>query len=328
MYRTASAPSSVTPSLLAGIEPARLQFIDRVFDDLLPARKSSERRRETIQWIAGQLFWQQRSIPSIRAELSRQIRRTLVLAVTSGKGGVGKTTVSVNLAVACASQGRRVLLFDADLGMANTHVFAGVEPARTLLEVVEGRAEFADIVLPGPGGVDLVCGSSGLSRLAALGTSTLLPLTRSLVQFAQGYDLLILDTGAGIGPSVTAFLPDAAEVLVVATPNIAATLDAYGMIKVIHEMRLGAHVSLLVNQATTRREATEVFERIAACATRFLRTAPASAGYLRRDSHLETANQQRVPLVLRDPANLNAQRFQALAASFLAQHHDPTARTS
>lgn len=318
-------PPSTTPRLPAELEPARLQFIDRTFDDLLPS-DSAARRRDCIEWIAGEVFQRQRSIPSVRAELSRQSHRPRVLAVTSGKGGVGKTTVSVNLAVACAGLGQRVLLFDADLGMANTHVFAGIDPARTLLDVVERRAQFDEIVVTGPAGVDLICGCSGFSRLASLSPSELQPLVRALLHFARSYDLLILDAGAGIGPAVTAFLPDATDVLVVATPNIAATLDAYGMIKVIHEMRLGAKVNLLVNQARSRREATEVFDRIAGCSQRFLETAPDSVGFLMRDSFIESANQRRIPIVQGDPTSTSARRFQALARHFLSQSNPPASR--
>ncbi len=324
MFRSLIAPKTAPPDLPGGIEPARRQFIEQAFGDLLPAPNGSHvPRGKAIEWINDQLFRNRRAIPDIRSELSRQARRTLVLAVTSGKGGVGKTTVSVNLAAAAATQGQRVLLFDADLGMANTHVFAGVNPSRTLIDVVERRAGLGDIVERGPAGVDLICGSSGLARLASLDLPALRDLTRSVVRFAQNYDLLILDTGAGIGSAVTVFLEPAAEVLVVTTPNLAATLDAYGMIKVMHELRLGATVRLLVNQAGTRREATEVFDRLAACARRFLASAPESAGYLRRDLHLEAANQQRTPLVLSEPDSHNARRFQSLATAFIDESTSP-----
>jgi flagellar biosynthesis protein FlhG len=153
----------------AGIEPSRLQFLLREFGDLLPEEgglfepPAVKTLRQIHQWF----FLEQRTVAAIQRELSAA-RRLRVIAVTSGKGGVGKTTVAVNLALALADRGDRVLLLDADLGMANVHVYAGVPALVTLLEVFDGRMPLAQAVCAGPGGVRLLCGASGVTQLADL----------------------------------------------------------------------------------------------------------------------------------------------------------------
>lgn len=296
------------------IEPARIQFIEQKFADLLGPHMDRA-TVETLRWIHQRLFVEGASVEKVRAELSHG-RSTRVIAVTSGKGGVGKTTFSVNLAIAFAQQGQRVLLFDADLGMANVHVFAGVNPRSSLIDVIDGRAQLGDIVVSGPAGVKLICGVSGIGRLAEIGAASLEMLGRELLRVAADFDVLIIDTGAGIATAVTHFLQLAHEAIVVATPNIAATLDAYGVIKVAHEMKTSARLHLLINQADDELEASRTWERIASCADRFLKCPVAILGCLFRDPAVEGANQSRIPLLLSQPEHPNARRIAEIAAAF------------
>jgi flagellar biosynthesis protein FlhG len=302
----------------ADLQPARLQFIQQVFAELLGDPGSSpgvsaRSPRETLRWIHDRLFLEGWPIGAVRAELLRARQNLRTLAVTSGKGGVGKTTFAVNFATACAMQGHRVLLFDADFGMANVHVFAGVSPKATILDVVDGRATFADILVPGPGGAQLICGASGVGRLANLDLRVLEVMGRELMRTAANFDVLVIDTGAGVSSIVTYFLGLAQEAVVVTTPNLAATLDAYGVIKVAHEAGLKTRMQVLVNQAEDFNEASTVLGRVVGCATRFLKTTPGSLGFLERDPAFEQASHQRRPLVFSQPANLNALRIAAMA---------------
>jgi len=304
------------------IEPSQIQFLERTFSDFLAPRPSDDERiriwrRELTLWVHQRIFFFRDPVAEVRAELNATFRKTRVLAVTSGKGGVGKTTFSVNLAIACARLGKRVLLFDADFGMANVHLYAGVNPRTTLLDVVDGRATMEEAITPGPGGIEMICGTSGASRLSDLSVLALESLGQQLQRTAAAFDVLIIDTAAGISPAVMHFLGLAQDTIVLATPVLASTLDAYGLIKLADETRLPTRLHLLINQASDEKEADRVRERIIGCAERHLSTPLQAAGFLTRDAAFDRSAHSRRPVVIGEPGNPNAQRILALAAQFL-----------
>jgi flagellar biosynthesis protein FlhG len=228
------------------------------------------------------------------------VRATPVLAVTSGKGGVGKTNVAVNLAARLARMSRRVLLVDADLGLANADVICNCGGGANLGHVVAGRRRLSDIMVDGPGGFSLIPGASGLAQMAALSEMDHTRLLHDLKQVESEHDLIIIDTGAGISPNVLSFVEAADEMLLVTTPEPTSITDAYALIKTVSRRREATRVNLLVNMARDREEARRVFDRLNAVCRRFLGLSLHNAGFVPLDPRVGNAVRRRTPFVISD----------------------------
>lgn len=313
---------------LIGLEESAIRFLETRFRDVFEAsgidlqqRLFSERRVSLLQSIQAIMHERSGSLDDVRTELSRRSSRSLahVVGITSGKGGVGKTTTALNLAISCQKAGLRTLLFDADLGLANLHVYAGVRPAGTILQVAAGEKTLAELVTQGPCGVQLICGDSGESRMANLERNLVDCLEREFKELSKTFDVVIIDTAAGISSQVLRFLTLADEILVVTTPNIAATLDAYGMLKACSRSQLRGRIHLLTNQVKSEQEGRELFEKLRQCSERFLGTSPAWAGWVQLSKSLDQANQNRLPLVEHRPRTRNARQFAGLVSQLVPE---------
>lgn len=230
-----------------------------------------------------------------------QPRLAQTIAVTSGKGGVGKTTVTVNLAVQLARLGRRVVLLDADLGTANADVMCNLNARNTLAHVVAGHKDIEDIVVEAPGGFRLIPGASGLANMANLSAHEHDRLNAQMRRLESSCDVLLIDTGAGVGPNVLSFCAAAERLLVVTTPEPTSITDAYAVIKTIHAQRTGADIRLLINMVEDEAEARAVFTRIHNVCRRFLGLSPSYAGYVVSDTQVPRAVRLRRPFVLESP---------------------------
>jgi flagellar biosynthesis protein FlhG len=228
-------------------------------------------------------------------------RRATTLAVTSGKGGVGKTSVSVNLAVQLSRMGRRVILLDADLGTANADVVCNINPPRNLSHVVAGRCSLQEALVDAPGGFRLIAGASGLSQMAALSEFERARLMDQMRDLEADADLILIDTGAGVGPNVLGFLVAVDQVLVVTTPEPTAITDAYAVIKTAIRQGENLDLKVLVNSVRDEREARAVFDRIAGVCRRFLDVSPRYAGHVMLDPRVPHAVRRRQPFVLEHP---------------------------
>jgi flagellar biosynthesis protein FlhG len=215
--------------------------------------------------------------------VSRKGGSVRVLAVTSGKGGVGKTNVTVNLAVRLARKGHRVLVLDGDMGLGNVDVMVGLIPTRTLADVFAGSHALDEVIAPGPEGIGIIPAGSGVSGLTHLGDEGQLRLLAEVSGLSTPPDYLILDTGAGIGPNVRFLAGCAQEILVVTTPEPTAITDAYALMKVMATQCGERRFRLLVNLARTEDEALEVYRRLALAADRFLGVAVDLAGFIPLD---------------------------------------------
>src|SRR4051812_36272477 len=172
-------------------------------------------------------------LPEVKPPPAAAKRRASVIAVTSGKGGVGKSNIAVNLAIKLSSAGKRVVLHDADLGLANADVLCNVDLTHNLSHVIARKRELSEVMVAAPGGFSLIGGASGLARMADLTDFDRQRLVDALAELEANADVILIDTGAGISPNVLAFTRAADHVLVVTTPEPTAITDAYAVVKVV-----------------------------------------------------------------------------------------------
>jgi flagellar biosynthesis protein FlhG len=233
-----------------------------------------------------------------------------VLAVTSGKGGVGKTNIAANLAICLAGMNERVLLLDADISLANVDVVMDIRSKYDISHVINGHKRMEDIIQPGPSGVQVICGASGLDKLADLSEGEQHQLLHHLSKLQQETDTIVVDTAAGISRSVVNFCLASDHVLVVTTPEATAVTDAYGMIKVLARKHYEGPISIVVNMARDSAEGKRTYQRIADVARKFLGRDLYFAAVLPKDERLCAAVRARKPVVLAYP---NAQISASLA---------------
>ncbi len=224
-------------------------------------------------------------------------RQTRAVAVTSGKGGVGKTNIAVNVALELASLGRRVSLLDADLALANTDVLLGLNPRFHLGHVLSGARTLSEVVVDAGRGVRLLPGGSGIEELASLTRDEQSRLISELRAMEQDSDFIIIDTPAGIAANVTGVLRAATEVIIVVTPEPTSVVDAYATLKVLHQHSPDKPVHVVVNGALALRDADEVFGTLSEAAWRFLGHRVELLGVIPRDTRLAEAVREKIPVV-------------------------------
>jgi flagellar biosynthesis protein FlhG len=242
-----------------------------------------------------------------------------IVAVASGKGGVGKTWFSITLAHALARQGRRVLLFDADLGLANVDIQLGLTPKQDLGGVVAGRATLEEATLHhADGDFDIVVGRSGSGALSAIEPVALERVLAELQQQALRYDVVLLDLGAGLDRSVRRMSSWADTLLVVATDEPTSLTDAYAVLKLHAADRPEGDARVVVNHAATRSAGERTFATLQRACMTFLGRSPRLAGVIRRDDHVRDAIRRQTLLLTRHPTSPAAVDVEATAASLLA----------
>ena len=238
-----------------------------------------------------------------------------VIAVTGGKGGVGKTSVAVNLATALAQTGKRVLLFDGDLGLANVDVLLGLTPRCTIEQVLRGERELEEILVQTPAGVEVVPGGSGIARLAALGAPEHAALIRACSALPQAFDVMIVDTAPGLAESVLHFTQAAHEALVVLRDEPASLTDAYAVVKVMSRDFGLRRFRVLVNMARGGEPGNGVFRRLQRVADRYLDVQLDYVGDVPEDACLSKAVRAQRTVVEAYPGSPAARAFKKLAAA-------------
>jgi flagellar biosynthesis protein FlhG len=241
------------------------------------------------------------------------------VAITGGKGGVGKTCIAVNLALMLARLGRKPLLVDCDLSLANADVLLGLNPTTTLFEVLSGAASLSGAVVEGPNGMGFLPAASGRDELTRLSQSQLDLLIKGLGAVSRGYDLLVIDTPAGIGREVMTLLRASRTVLVVVTPEPTSLADAYALIKVLESGDPGRDIRIVINQANHQDDAVQTFTRLRQVVATYLHRDVTLAGALLRDRAVSDAVRNRKPFVL-GPDGPAVQSLRALAMRMKAEN--------
>ena len=242
----------------------------------------------------------------------------ITLAVTSGKGGVGKTNVVVNLAVSLARMHNRVAVLDADFGLGNVDVLLGLAPPLHLGPLLSGEKDIHEILVEGPHGIRIIPASSGLRELTALTAKQWERLVTGLADLGQSLDFLLIDTGAGISSNVLDVLGGSERVLVVTSHEPTAVVDAYAMIKILTTMHPTKEVGLLVNGASDEDEAEVVFRQLDIAATRFLHRRLKSFGYIPHDAHVRESILMQRAVVAHAPQAPASKSFRLLASRVAA----------
>lgn len=233
---------------------------------------------------------------------SAQKRPTRVIAVTSGKGGVGKTMVSINLSVALAQAGQRVTLLDADLGLANADVLLGLSPKLTLEDVLNGQCGLQDILLEGPSGIKLVPASSGVQKMVELADGERAGLMQAFSGLDEITDVLVIDTAAGIATNALQFCEASQEIIVVVCNEPASITDAYATIKVLHQQNGRDRFRILVNQVADKAEAENLFKNLVGVTDRFLDVTLQFCGHVGYDRQISVAGRKRQAIVESNPS--------------------------
>jgi flagellar biosynthesis protein FlhG len=249
--------------------------------------------------------------------------RLRVIAVTSGKGGVGKTNMTANLAVLAARAGKRVLIIDADLGLANVEIVFGLKPKHHMGALLDGTLSVEDVLVEGPHGVKILPGGSGVQSLTALDEQQKMRLCAALDRVEDMFDLVLVDSGAGIGDNVLFFVGAAQEALLVVSPEPTSLVDAYATVKVLSQKAGVRHFGVIINPVIEELPAREIFNKLTQVTSRFLSASVRHLGYIPRDENLHRAIMAQRPLVDAFPHSPASRALNVLADKLFNESAPP-----
>lgn len=278
-------------------------------------RDQAENLRELVQQSANT----SNKSPIIKHNASK----ARVIAVTSGKGGVGKTNFTVNLALALAGLGQKVLIIDADLGTANVDVILGCSTRNNILHLLDDGIQASDVIADGPRGIKYMSGGSGIYHMANLDDTQLKFLISKITMFDSWADIILVDTGAGLNRTVLNFVTAADEVIIVTTPEPTSITDAYAMMKAYAGNDGNAPLRLVVNRVIETDEGQIVIDKLIKVAFRFLGLPIDSLGFVFEDRNLVKAVKSQMPLLLSYPDTISAHCIEHIAQRLLFGRNIP-----
>lgn len=259
----------------------------------------------------------------VESEIKGSPRRTRIIAVTSGKGGVGKSNFTINFGLALMSFGQKVMVLDADLGLANIDVILGISPQYNLYHVLKGERSIKEVITEGPEGLKIIAGGSGIQEMANLRKWQVEQFVNKLEDLEGLADILIIDTSAGLNKNVMTFVLAADEVIVITTPEPTAITDAYGLVKAMAARRTHGVINLVVNRVENAEEGDITASKFSVVAEKFLKLNIGHLGFILDDPLVSKAVKNQEPFYLKFPRSPAAQCVQKLAAQLMQQGSYP-----
>lgn len=230
--------------------------------------------------------------------LSKPLR---VISITGGKGGIGKTTLSVNMAIAFAKMKKKTLLFDADLSLANVDVMLGLKPKRTIHDFLTGECELADVCMNGPHGIKIIPASSGIQKMAELTSGESTGLIQSFSSLAEELDVMIIDHASGISTQVMALTHASQDILVIICNDPASLMDSYAVIKILHQKYARSRFGIIVNKAKHLQEGFDVFTKFQEAIAKFMHVSIHYLGHIPYDDYVSISAREHVSIIERFP---------------------------
>lgn len=240
-------------------------------------------------------------------------KRARVITVTSGKGGVGKTSVTVNLAIALSRLGLRIAILDVDFGLANIDLLFGINPKYTILDLIRDEKSIFEVLTDGPNNIKFLSGGSGVEELMRLDRKKLRMFINNIALLDKLYDIILIDTGAGLSRNVMSFIMAADEIILVTTPEPTAITDAYALVKMVSRRDRKKIIRVLVNKAETAREAEEIANKLIVVSEKFLSLNLYKLGYILYDDNIVKSVKLQKPYCLNNPKSQAARNMFALA---------------
>jgi flagellar biosynthesis protein FlhG len=252
-------------------------------------------------------------------ELSSKLKKPIgIYTIASGKGGVGKTNVVVNLAIALQKRGKKVLIIDADLGMANVDVILGLYPQSTLYDVLFHGKSFEETIINGPEGIKILPGGSGIMEMATLSVEKQEAIAHEFLTL-EDIDIILIDTGAGISKNLLSFITFSQELIIVTTPEPTALTDAYSVIKVMANYKLKDKIQIIINKCPNGISAINTYEKLRKTTDAFLKVQLVSIGYILEDPRVVNSVMKQIPFVIQYPQCIASKCIDTIADKILGQ---------
>ncbi len=249
-----------------------------------------------------------------------------IITVTSGKGGVGKSNVSINLACQFKKMGQRVIILDADFGLANIEIMFGAVPKHNLCDLIYQGKSITDIITWGPMDIGFISGGSGIAGMSNLGKDYLSYIIQNLAKLDAIADVIIIDTGAGISDAVLDFLVASGEILVVATPEPTSITDSYSLLKALNThprfSREDSKIKVIANKVENEAEGELMYNKLSSVVNRYLKLPVSFLGAIPNDSHLSNAVMQQMPVSMQSPTAKSTKAFEKMAYALMDKEYD------